>query len=60
MNIVPPFPYFAHKYRHFGQEVLKFKSNINMPISAYNVREPPEFLRRIKIGIEEHDGDLRF
>ena len=38
-------------------------ASINMPISALNVRESPEFLRHTghwSRGLEEHDSDVRF
>jgi len=31
-----------------------------MPISAYNVRKPPEFPRHMGNRVEEHNGDVRF
>jgi len=49
VNITRPdnFPYFAPKNCHLGQKVLKIHTNINMPISALNVHESPEFLCHI-------------
>ena len=41
-------------------KVLKIHANINVPISAYNVREPPEFPRHMGNRVEEHDDDDRF
>jgi len=58
VNIAPPLPYFAPKSAILGQKALKIHANINMPISACNVRESPEFLRRT--GVEKHDDDVRF
>jgi len=37
----------AKKPGHLGQKILKIHANINMPISALNVRESPEFPRHI-------------
>jgi len=33
---------------------------LSNPISALNVRESPKFMRLKEIGVEEHDGDVRF
>jgi len=48
VNIAPPFPYFDPKTAIFGiQKVLKIHANINMPISASNVRESLKFPRHM-------------
>ena len=57
VNVTPPFPYFAlppQKNAILGQVLLKIHANINIPISALNVRESSE------IEVKKHDGDVRF
>jgi len=41
-------------------EVLKIHANIDSCISALNVRESPKFSRVKKIGVGEHNDDVRF
>jgi len=44
-----------------GQKVLKIQANINVPISALNVRKWLEFPRHTKIGERlKNDSDVRF
>jgi len=33
---------------------------LSRSISALNVRESPKFTRLEELGVEEHDGDVRF
>jgi len=33
---------------------------LSNPVSALNVRESPKFSRLMEIGVDEHDGGVRF